>query len=247
LITIFHILQDCRDMWANTVLRLDQMEGNGMSKNVVEIDVVSDVMCPWCYVGKKRLQKALEMVADDIEVKINWRPFQLDPTIPPEGRDRKKYLSDKFGTDEQIAEKYQPIADAGKVEGIPFNFEAIKVSPNTLDAHRLIHWSRTVGLQNDMSERLFTAYFVDAMDLTDAGVLADLAEEVGMERDIVERLLSGDADKKQVAEEMAHYQQMGVRSVPTMIVGKKYAVVGAQEAGTIAEVIEGVHRERGQA
>lgn len=215
-----------------------------MTDNIVEIDVVSDVMCPWCYVGKRRLEKALEMLPEGIEVEIKWRPFQLDPTIPPEGRDRQQYLSQKFGNAEQIAEKYEPIRQAGTKEGIGFNFDEITKSPNTVDAHRLIYWAQQAGLQNEMSEILFIAYFIDAKDLTDNAVLVDLAVEAGLEKDVVERLLQGDADRKDVETEMQQYRQMGVQSVPTMIVGKKYAVVGAQEAETIAQVIEGIVEER---
>ncbi len=215
-----------------------------MADQVIEIDVVSDVMCPWCYVGKKRLEKALTMIPDDIEVQINWRPFQLDPTIPPEGRDRQKYLADKFGSPAQIAEKYDPIRRAGTAEDIPFNFDEIKVSPNTLNAHRLIRWAHESSLQDAMSERLFVAYFIEAADLTDNSVLVDLAVEVGLEKSVIERLLAGDADLKEVQQEMARYQQMGVRSVPTMIVASKYAISGAQEAETIAQVITGVIEER---
>lgn len=215
-----------------------------MADNVVQIDVVSDVMCPWCYVGKKRLEKALAMVDDDIEVQINWKPFQLDPTIPPEGRDRKKYLADKFGSPEQAAQTYAPIKEAGVNEGIPFNFDEIKVSPNTLNAHRVIRWAHECGCQDAMSERLFVAYFIEAADLTDNAVLVDLAVEAGLERDVVERLLEGDSDMKEVQQEIAHYQKMGVHSVPTMIVGNKYAVSGAQEAETIVQVINGIVEER---
>ncbi len=215
-----------------------------MTDNVVEIDVVSDVMCPWCYVGKKRLEKALELIPQDIDVKINWRPFQLDPTIPAEGRDRKKYLSDKFGTPEQVAEKYDPIRQAGKDENIPFNFDEIEVSPNTLNAHRLLRWAGETDLQDAMSERLFVAYFIEAANLTDNAVLVDLAVEVGLERDVVQRLLAGDADLKEVKQEMLQYQQMGVRSVPTMIIGQKYAISGAQAPETIVQVITGVVEER---
>jgi len=215
-----------------------------MTGNVIQVDVVSDVMCPWCYVGKKRLEKALAMIPDDVEVQVNWRPFQLDPTIPPEGRDRQKYLADKFGSPEQIAEKYNPIREAGKDEGIAFNFEKIAVSPNTLNAHRLIRWAGESGLQDAMSERLFVGYFIEAADLTDNGVLADLAVEAGLERDVVERLLAGDSDLKEVQQEMARYQQMGVASVPTMIVDNKYAISGAQSPETIVQVINGVIEER---
>lgn len=218
-----------------------------MPANVVEIDVVSDVMCPWCYIGKRRLEKALALIDPSIEVKITWRPFQLDPTIPPQGRDRKLYLSQKFGSPEQIAQVYNPIVEAGKTEGIAFNFDGIELSPNTLNAHRLLRWAEAEGLQNDMSEALFNAYFIENQDLTDNDVLADIAVQVGMDRAVVERLLSGDTDEKSVRDELAHYQKMGVRSVPTMIVGKKYAVVGAQPAETIAEVLSGVFLERQQA
>ncbi|VAV97343.1 2-hydroxychromene-2-carboxylate isomerase/DsbA-like thioredoxin domain, partial [hydrothermal vent metagenome] len=145
-----------------------------MADDVVQIDVVSDVMCPWCYVGKKRLEKALTMIPEDIQVQINWKPFQLDPTIPPEGRDRQKYLSDKFGSPEQVAEKYEPIRQAGTEEGIAFNFDGIQLSPNTLNAHRLIRWAGEAGVQDAMSERLFVAYFIEAADLTDKQVLTDL-------------------------------------------------------------------------
>lgn len=218
-----------------------------MASNVVAIDVVSDVMCPWCYIGKRRLEQALTQIDPAIEVKIVWRPFQLDPTIPPEGRDRQLYLSQKFGTPEQVAEVYDPIVEAGKVEGIPFNFDAITLSPNTINAHRLLRWAEAEGVQDQMAEALFKAYFVEGKNLTDNETLADIATDVGMDGQVVKRLLAGDADRKQVQEEMQHYQKMGVRSVPTMIVGKKYAVVGAQPADTIAEVISGVFLERQQA
>jgi len=215
-----------------------------MTENIVEVDVVSDVMCPWCYIGKRRLEKALELIPAEVEVEINWLPFQLDPTIPQEGRDRQTYLSQKFGSPEQIASVYDPIRKAGEVEDIPFNFEGITLSPNTIDAHRLIRWAQASGMQDAMSERLFKAYFIEGQDLTDHKVLLDLAVDAGLERDVVERLLAGDADRKEVQDEIAQYQQMGVRSVPTIIVGKKYAVVGAQQAETIAEVIGGVFEER---
>ena len=142
--------------------------------HIVEVDVVSDVMCPWCYVGKRRLEKALEIIPENIEVKINWRPFQLDPTIPLEGRDRQQYLSQKFGSPEQIAEKYDPIRQAGKDEGIAFNFDGITLSPNTINAHRLLRWAGQSNVQDAMSERLFKAYFIDGADLTDNEVLADI-------------------------------------------------------------------------
>ena len=117
---------------------------NALKEYTVHIDVVSDVMCPWCYVGKRRLEKALEMVRD-IKVEVHWRPFQLDPTIPAEGRDRREYLEKKFGGKERAKEIYSTIEEAGRGEGLDFNFKAIKVSPNTIDAHRIIRWSMNEG------------------------------------------------------------------------------------------------------
>ncbi len=217
---------------------------NNVGGNVVEIDVVSDVMCPWCYIGKRRLEKALKLIPDHIDVEITWRPFQLDATIPQSGRDRKTYLEQKFGSAEGIAQVYEPIAKAGEVEGLPFNLEGIEVSPNTLDCHRLLHWAAIEGVQEKLSELLFEAYFVNAKDLTKNETLIALAVKAGMDGEVVKRMLESDADKAEVQAEIDEFRQMGVQSVPTMIVGKKYAVVGAREDTTIAEVIEGVYQER---
>ena len=217
-----------------------------MTRDIIEIDVVSDVMCPWCYVGKRRLEKAISRLPDDIAVDVTWRPFQLDPAIPPQGRDRKKYLEDKFGGEQGAREKYQPIEEAGKKEGIPFNFDGIKLSPNTFDAHRLLHWARAYDRQDALSELLFKAYFVDNLDLTKSETLLDLAEQAGLERDVIARLLASDTDADEVRAELAQFQNMGVRSVPTMIVVRKYAISGAQEADTILDVLKAVHQERQQ-
>ena len=215
-----------------------------MAVDVVEIDVVSDVMCPWCYIGKRRLEKALKLIPQDIEVKITWRPFQLDARIEPTGRDRKTYLEQKFGSEEGIAQVYDPIAKSGKEEGLEFNLEGIQVSPNTFDCHRLLHWADIEGVQNELAELLFKAYFIDAKDLTKNETLVALAVEAGMDGEVTKRLLESDADKEEVQSEIDKYRQMGVQSVPTMLIGKKYAVMGARDDKTIAEVIEGVHQER---
>ncbi len=207
----------------------------------VTIDVVSDVMCPWCYIGKKRLETALASLPE-VETSIHWRPFQLDPTIPEHGMDRREYLKAKFGDGGRSDEIYAPIREAGKREDIPFQFDRITRSPNTLNAHRVIRWARTAGVQDAVVERLFQLYFVDGADLTDNHVLADCAEMAGMERDIISRLLEGDADKAETQEEIALAQQMGITGVPTFLVGNRYAVIGAREpeviAGAIVKVIE---------
>ena len=207
----------------------------------VTIDVISDVMCPWCYIGKRRLEKALASLPE-VAISIHWRPFQLDHTIPARGMDRQEYLRAKFGDGNKAEQIYAPIREAGRREEIPFQFERITRSPNTLDAHRLIRWARTAGVQDAVVERLFQLYFIDGADLTDPDVLADCAEWAGMERDIIARLLEGDADKTETQEEIALAQQMGITGVPTFLVGNRYAVIGAREpeviAGAIAKVLE---------
>lgn len=202
---------------------------------VVQLDIVSDVMCPWCYIGKRRLEKALE-ARPGVAFDIRWRPYQLDPTIPEEGMPRQEYMDKKFG--ERGEQIYGRIAAAGEDEGIPFAFDKIAKSPNTLNAHRLIRWAATAGVQNQVVERLFRAYFEEGRDLTDKAFLAGVAEEAGMERAVVERLLEGDADKDLVEQEIDLAQRMGVQGVPCFIFDNKYVVMGAQEADVLVKAID---------
>lgn len=201
----------------------------------LKVDIVSDVMCPWCYVGQKRLEKAIAQVPE-VDVDIHWRPFQLDPTLPPEGKDRRQYLSEKFGGDERAKTIYQAIKDAGEAEGIPFDFDAIEVSPNTLDAHRLIRWSSSAGdgVQNRLARRLFQLYFEEGANIGDHQVLISAAKDVGMDTAIVESLLATDSDREAVQSEIATANQMGVTGVPCFLIEGKYAVMGAQDADTLA-------------
>ncbi len=209
----------------------------------IEIDVISDVMCPWCYIGKRRLEKALAMLPG-IEVDIRWRPFQLDHTIPETGMDRQAYLRNKFGSDAEAAQVYEPVRAAGRAEQIPFEFEKIEVSPNTLNAHRIIRWAIAEGVQDEVVERLFQLYFIEGANLTDKQVLADAAVDAGIDRAVVEHLLAGDTDKAETQAEIARIQQMGVTGVPAFIIGNRYAVLGAREPEVIAQAIQEVARER---
>ncbi len=211
--------------------------------DVIEIDVISDVMCPWCYIGKRRLEKALAMVPD-VPVDIRWRPYQLDNTIPETGMDRKEYLRNKFGSDEQAAQVYGPVRAAGKDEEIPFEFDKITISPNTLNAHRIIRWAMAEGVQDAAVERLFQLYFIEGANLTDKQVLVDAAVEAGLERAVVERLLESDADLEETRAEISQAQQMGVTGVPAFIIGNRYAVMGAREPEAIAQAIVEVVKER---
>ncbi len=208
----------------------------------VTIDIVSDVMCPWCYIGKKRLEKALGSLDDSIPVDVRWRPFQLAPTLPPEGKDRRQYLSEKFGGDGRAAKIYQAVREAGQYEGIAFDFEAIGKAPNTLDSHRLIRWAASggEGAQDRVVTRLFQLYFEEGADLTDRRVLLDAARDAGLDASIVEALLAGDSDREAVQAEIAMASRMGVTGVPCFILNGKYAVMGAQDAGILADAIRQV-------
>ncbi len=205
------------------------------------IDVVSDVICPWCFLGKRRLDKALSMV-DGVEFFVRWRPFMLDPTIPPAGLDRTQYLTAKFGP-ERVKTIHDPLIAAGAELGVPFNFDAITRTPNTLDAHRLIRWSHTIERQHDMAERLFMAYWAEGLDVSDHQVLAKCAGETGINAAQIAELLASEQDVEEVKTEIQHSTDIGVTGVPTFILGQSYALVGAQSPEVLADAIGRVVKE----
>ncbi|TPM11556.1 DsbA family protein [Mesorhizobium sp. B2-3-11] len=209
--------------------------------NAITVDVVSDVVCPWCFIGQKRLDKAIA-AAGDVEVHIRWRPFQLDPTIPPQGKDRRDYMLAKFGSEERIREIHARIEPLGEAEGISFAFDAIKVAPNTLDAHRLIRWAGAAGedVQNRLVRRLFQLNFEEGVNVGDHMVLVEAAREAGMDASVVETLLPSDADVEAVRTEIATASRMGITGVPSFLLEGKYAVMGAQDADTLADAIRQV-------
>lgn len=202
----------------------------------VRVDVVSDVMCPWCYIGKKRLELAANLL-DGIELDIHWLPFQLDGTLPKDGKPRADYLSEKFGGKERAQIAYTQIEETGAAMDIPFAFDLIEYSSNTLDAHRLIHWAEEEQLQNQMAERLFQAYFLEGQNIGEDDVLAALSGEIGMDDDEVLDKLHTNLAKDIVKGQIAEAQKMGISGVPCFVLGQKYAVMGAQEPETLAEAI----------
>ncbi len=203
----------------------------------ITVDVVSDVVCPWCFIGQKRLDKAI--AASGVDVRVHWRPFQLDPTIPPEGKDRREYMLGKFGSEERIREIHARIEPLGAAEGISFDFDAIRVAPNTLDAHRVIRWAGAAGeeVQNRLVRRLFQLNFEEGANLGDPAVLVEAAREAGMDASVVETMLATDADKDAVRTEIATASRMGITGVPCFLIEGKYAVMGAQDAETLADAI----------
>ncbi|MEI8179334.1 DsbA family oxidoreductase [Aestuariivirga sp.] len=204
------------------------------------IDVVSDVICPWCFLGKRRLDVAL--AAMDKDVFIRWRPYMLDPTIPPEGLDRHQYMLNKFGA-ERLKTIHDPLIEAGKEMGIPFNFDLITRTPNTRDAHRLIRWAHTVERQTEMVERLFVAYWSEGKDLGDRDVLAHCAGDAGINAQQIRELLDTDQDVAETKTEIEHATNIGVTGVPTFILAQSYALVGAQSPDVLVDAINRVATE----
>jgi predicted DsbA family dithiol-disulfide isomerase len=207
------------------------------------IDVVSDVVCPWCFVGKRRLDRAVAEAG--LPLAVSWRPYQLDPSIPPGGRDRRDYMQAKFGSAEKIKHIQERLEGVGEAVGIAFAFDRIAISPNTLDAHRLIRWAGETGVEGDIVEALFQAYFVEGRDIGDRSVLADVAGAHGMERDAVAARLASDEDRDAVRREIDAAQQIGVAGVPTFILAGRYALVGAQPTEEIVAALQNVAARRG--
>jgi predicted DsbA family dithiol-disulfide isomerase len=207
---------------------------NAAAPKSVSIDVVSDAVCPWCYIGKRNLEAALAAMPD-VKAEVHWRPYQLDATIPAEGIDRRAYLERKFGS--RVGEIYNRVTEAGAGAGIAFKFDAIRRSPNTLDAHRLIRWSWSAGAQDAMVERLFRDFFIDGKDIGDRAVLIEAARACGMDANVVADLLARDDDVKEVQTEIASAQNLGVTGVPFFIIDGRFGLPGAQPPDVLQRAI----------
>ncbi len=203
----------------------------------VQVDVVSDVVCPWCYIGKHRLEAAIALVPD-VEVAINWRPYFLNPWIPREGIDRQTYLETKFGSAERYAAIADRVAAAAAIEGLTYAPDKITRQPNTIDCHRLILWSRSAGDPARMKQRLMELYFAEGADLSDPRVLIKAAADCGMDGELVRRLLSSDADVERIEGEANGAKEAGIDGVPCFIFGGHVIVTGAQSPEYLANAIE---------
>jgi predicted DsbA family dithiol-disulfide isomerase len=206
---------------------------------IMQIDIVSDTVCPWCFVGKRRLERALSQ-RSNVAFNITWRAYRLDPTVPPEGVDRKAYLRAKFGEGPRPAAMADAIRAAGAGENIAFAFERIARTPNTTDSHRLIRWAGSAGLQDVVVESLFAAYFENGADIGDRATLIAIAAGAGMDAELVGKLLNQDADRDIVAREDELAHNMGISGVPTFIFANKYALSGAQEPAALLRAIDKV-------
>ncbi|MFZ3360163.1 MAG: DsbA family oxidoreductase [Xanthobacteraceae bacterium] len=203
----------------------------------LHVDVVSDIVCPWCYIGKRRLEGAIALVPD-VTIDINWRPYFLNDWIPRDGIDRQTYLETKFGSVERYGVIAERIAAAAAMEGLPYNPDKISRQPNTLDCHRLILWSRSATDPSRMKQRLMELYFAEGADLSDSRVLIQAAIDCGMDGELVRRLLASDADTDRVEGEATSAKEAGIDGVPCFIFGSSVIVTGAQSPEYLASAIE---------
>ncbi|MBV2360968.1 DsbA family oxidoreductase [Thalassococcus sp. CAU 1522] len=203
---------------------------------MIQLDIFSDPICPWCYIGKAHLDRALEANPDH-PFQVRWLPFMLNPDMPAGGMDRREYLERKFGGKKGAVQAYMPVIQHAEQAGLPINLDAIEKTPSTIDAHRLIHWAGIEGRQTPVVAGLFRAYFVDGRDIGEAEVLADIADGAGLDASVVMRLLASDSDRREIVERDAAARGMGINSVPTFIVAGQHAVPGAQPPELWSQVI----------
>ena len=203
----------------------------------VRIDVVSDIVCPWCFIGKHRLEKAIAL-NPDIPVEVHWRPYFLNDWIPREGISREQYLTTKFGSSERYKGIAQRVSAAAAAEGLTYAMDKISRQPNTLDAHRLIRWADEIGKAAEMKQRLMDLYFTEGADLTNHTVLAQAAADIGLDAEATRKALASDKDVAEIEREALSAKEAGIDGVPCFIFGGKFAISGAQAPEDLAEAIE---------
>lgn len=212
---------------------------------MIQLDIISDVACPWCFVGKAYLDRALEARATH-PMAIQWHPYQLNPELPSEGVDRDWYMQQKFGSRENIVRVHEPLLAHAAKAGVSFDLPAITRSPNTLNAHRVIHWAGLEGRQTPMVSRLMRAYWSEGRDIGDAATLAALAGEAGLDAAAIARLLSGDADRAEIQAREKHSRERGVNAVPTFVIAGRYVLQGAQPTENWINVIDELITKAGE-
>lgn len=204
---------------------------------MIKLDILSDPICPWCYIGWANLARALE-ARPDHPFAIEWHPFQLNPDMPPGGMDRRAYLEAKFGGKDRAAQAYLPVLTHAETAGLSLRLDAIPRTPNTLDAHRLIHWAGIEGRQTPVVMGLFRAYFLDGRDIGDAATLAEIAAGAGMDRAMTATLLASDADADDMRARDAHARSRGVTGVPTFVIANSHVLTGAQPTDVWLSIID---------
>lgn len=208
-----------------------------MKKEVITVDIVSDVACPWCYVGKRKFEAALEQW-NGAPVEVNWHPYQLDPTLPTEGIDRDTYLIQKFGSAEGMKGMTDRLTAVGKEVGINFNFDKDWTAYNTLHLHQLLHAAGQEGFKAELKERFLNAYFEALDPLNQPAVLHKILADFGWSAEKVDKIIADQEIANAVKAEIAHYQQLGVSGVPFFILNNKYGISGAQPTEVFLEALE---------
>lgn len=208
----------------------------------LQIDIVSDVVCPWCYIGKRRIENALALVPD-VPVEVNWRPYFLNPWVPREGISRADYLTKKFGSVEAYKGIAGRVVAAASEEGLQYNPDRVQRQPNTIDSHRLIHWADAEGKAAAMKQKLMELYFRDGGDLTSVETLVQAAADVGLDAGEVRKRLATDEDVELISAQAEDASAKGISGVPTFVFAQKYAVSGAQPAEQLAAAIRQVSAE----
>jgi predicted DsbA family dithiol-disulfide isomerase len=208
------------------------------------IDVYADIACPWCYVGRARLKEAL---ADrPMDISLRWRPFQLQPDMPPEGRDFRTVLEEKFGDWSRVQNMFDRIQELGEEMGLTFDFDAIEVAPSTADAHRLVLWAQEQDRGDEMATTLFRAYFSEGRNVSSSEVLVDCATEVGFDASEAQDLLGSDTYADEVRESQRQAQRRGITGVPCYVFDDKHAVTGAQPVEVFEEALDTLQAEASQ-
>ena len=212
---------------------------NEMSVAQIEIEIISDLVCPWCYLGQRRLQLALEQVQDEVVADISWKPYQLEPGTPPEGLDAQQYLQDKMGSADAVTRAFDMITQLAEEVDLPMQLEKATRLPNTLDAHRVIHWAGLVDAdtQDRVARGILQANFVEGLDVGDTATLGRVAADCGMDSALVEHKLASDEDRSVVLSEIEHAQRIGVTGVPCYIIDRKYAITGAQSVDVFVNAL----------
>jgi len=209
-----------------------------MNKQKIKIDIVSDVVCPWCYIGKRRLEKAVQSLSDQYDFDITYHPFELNPKIPVTGLDQKEYLVDKFGGEERYNQITKHVTRIAAEEGLVFNFQKQSISPNTRNAHRIIQGAKAFNRQVEVKEAMMRAYFTDGVDLSKTENLIRVAESAGLKKVNVEVLLSTSSGLAEVEQAEKEMQKLGITGVPFYIIQNKYGLSGAQPSATFVEAIK---------
>jgi predicted DsbA family dithiol-disulfide isomerase len=213
------------------------MSEESAGKRSIRLDVVSDVICPWCYIGKRRMERALEQLRGEFEVEVNWLPFQLNPDMPAEGVPRAEYRRAKFGSIEKSQALDARVAGEARGEGLEFAFERMQRTPNTFLAHRLIDLAQRAGRGEAVVEALFRAYFIEARDTGDREVLMALAEAAGLARAEVEAAMADEAGAQRLAGEERGMRDLGISGVPFFIIDRRFGVSGAQPPEALVDAV----------